>query len=107
MERATQVGTGELLQALGSRPRGRKRDCPWCGGRGTVSVNEAKGLFCCHHAGCDFHGGIGSLRRLLNLPFGGPQSRCHAGAIEEDERKRAAAAAQRAWGIWRGLKPCP
>lgn len=48
-----------------ARGRGKWR-CPECGHQ-TLSVNEQKQLFNCFHAGCDFHGGMGALRRRLGL----------------------------------------
>lgn len=58
----------ELLEQIGARPAGlRRRDCPDCGGKRTVAVDEERALFYCHHAGCNFHGGVGALRKRLGL----------------------------------------
>jgi len=32
-----------------------------------VTVDQVKEVFCCHHAGCGFHGGIGTLRKRLGI----------------------------------------
>jgi hypothetical protein len=56
-----------LLEQAGARPRGGRYDCPDCGGRRTVAADESKGLFNCHHAGCGFKGGIGTLRKRCGL----------------------------------------
>jgi len=60
-------GITELLEMAGARPHGKRFDCPDCGARGTVSVDASKQVFCCHHAGCEFHGGIGTLQRRLGI----------------------------------------
>lgn len=62
-----QPGISELLERCGARPRGKRFDCPECGARQIVAVNEAKQVFFCHHAGCDFRGGIGTLRKRLGI----------------------------------------
>ena len=57
-----------LLELNGAKLRGRNRaDCPDCGGCRTVAYEELKGVFYCHHAGCTFRGGKGTLRRRLGL----------------------------------------
>lgn len=65
---AAQPSITELLEMEGARPAGARRfNCPDCGGRRTVAVDDGRGLFHCHHAGCDFRGGIGTLRKRLGL----------------------------------------
>jgi hypothetical protein len=65
---AIQSGIAELLEMAGARPRGARRsDCPECGGRRTVAVDEERGLFCCHYVPCAFSGGIATLRERLGL----------------------------------------
>jgi hypothetical protein len=57
-----------LLGMVGARPCGPRRyNCPDCGSLRTVSVDEARGLFHCHHAGCGFSGDVATLRRRLGL----------------------------------------
>jgi hypothetical protein len=58
-----------LLEHAGAHPPryGRKWDCPKCGGHSCLSVDEARGLFNCFHAGCDFHGNAEMLARRLGL----------------------------------------
>lgn len=62
-----QPGIEELLEQVGARPRGGRFDCPDCGSHRSVTINEAKQAFNCHHAGCDFHGGLGILRNRLGI----------------------------------------
>jgi hypothetical protein len=58
----------DLLWQTGARPSGRHRfDCPDCGGKSTVAVDETKGVFFCHHANCEFNGGIGTLKKRLGI----------------------------------------
>ena len=62
-------GIAELLEMAGARPpkHGRgKWTCPECH-CDTLSVNRENQVFKCHHAGCDFHGGIGTLRKRLGI----------------------------------------
>ena len=57
-----------LLELNGAKLRGRNRaDCPDCGGCRTVAYDELKDVFYCHHSGCTFRGGKGTLRRRLGL----------------------------------------
>jgi ribosomal protein L37AE/L43A len=68
---AVQYDLVALLEASGARSRGPRRyDCPECGSRRTVAVDEGRGLFHCHHAGCSFSGSIGTLRKRLGLGRG-------------------------------------
>ena len=68
MTTAAQCEIGSLLEMAGARPAGPRRyHCPDCGGRRTVAADESKGVFNCHHAGCGFRGGIGTLRKRLGL----------------------------------------
>jgi len=68
MDAAVRHDIGTLLAEAGARPAGPRRyDCPECGSRRTVSVDEGRGLFHCHHAGCGFSGGVGTLRKRLGL----------------------------------------
>jgi len=67
MSTEPQSNIAELLERAGARSRGKRFDCPDCGARGAVSVNESKQLFCCHHFGCEFHGGVGTLQRRLGI----------------------------------------
>lgn len=62
-----QPGIVELLEQAGANIRGRRADCPDCSSRRTVSIDEGKQVFFCHHIGCEFHGGIGTLRKRLNI----------------------------------------
>jgi len=59
----------DLLSQAGARPprcgRG-KWTCPECS-RPDLSVNLDTQLFKCFHSGCDFRGGIGTLRKRLGL----------------------------------------
>ena len=65
---ATDYSTRELLEQAGSRIRERNRaDCPKCKGYRTVSFNERKGVYFCHHAGCDFSGTAEKLAYELGL----------------------------------------
>lgn len=67
-ESVTQSGLAELLTRAGSQPRyGRKWDCPACGGRACLSVDEERGLFNCFHDGCSFRGNTVTLARRLGL----------------------------------------
>jgi len=69
METTIQLGFPELLARVGAIPprHGRgKWTCPDCQ-RPALSVNPDKGVFLCHHAGCDFRGGIGVLRQRLGI----------------------------------------
>lgn len=69
MSVAIQPGIEELLEQAGARPprRGRgKWTCPECH-RDTLSVNAQKQVFNCHHAGCEFRGGMGTLRKMLGI----------------------------------------
>ena len=69
MSTTFQPGIVELLELAGANPprfgRG-KWTCPNCQ-RPALSVNTDKQVFNCHHAGCDFHGGIGTLRQRLGI----------------------------------------
>lgn len=68
MSTAIQPVISPLLAQVGARPAGPHRaSCPDCGGRRTVNVDEAKGVFYCHRAGCGFHGNIGTLRKRLGI----------------------------------------
>jgi hypothetical protein len=68
MASAIQPVIWTLLAQVGSCPPGPHRaSCPDCGGRRTVNVDEAKGVFYCHRAGCGFQGGIGTLRKRLGI----------------------------------------
>ncbi len=67
MATVVQPALVELLKMSGARTRGRRADCPDCGSKRTVSVDESKDVFFCHHAGCGFHGGIATLRRRLGI----------------------------------------
>jgi len=64
---ATQHDLSELLTLAGSRIHGRRADCPDCSGKRTVSIDEGRGLFYCHHIGCGFSGGVGTLRKRLGI----------------------------------------
>jgi len=56
----------ELLEMNGAPIRGRNRaDCPECTRLRSVSFNET--AFCCHGIDCEFHGGIGTLRKRLGI----------------------------------------
>jgi len=67
---ATQFDLAALLERVGARPprygRG-KWGCPKHSGSPSVSVDLDRGLFNCHHAGCDFHGNSFTLARGLGL----------------------------------------
>jgi hypothetical protein len=56
-----------LLERTGARIHGRRADCPECGAWHTVSIDEDRGLFCCHHAGCNFEGNLATLQRRLGI----------------------------------------
>lgn len=62
-----QADIKELLTLAGARIQGRRADCPDCGSRRTVSIDEARRVFYCHHAGCEFRGGVGTLERRLGI----------------------------------------
>lgn len=65
-----QFGFSQLVQQVGAIPlrSGRgKWGCPSCGGKACLSVNAEKQVFNCFLAGCDLHGGIGTLMRSLGL----------------------------------------
>ena len=57
-----------LLEAAGANIRGRRADCPECGGRQTVAVDAERGLYCCHKFGCGFRGSAATLSRLIGGP---------------------------------------
>ena len=58
----------DLLTRTGARIRGRGRaDCPRCKRQRAVSFDEARAVYHCHGAGCDFSGGAGTLARELGL----------------------------------------
>lgn len=64
-----QSGLAELLTRAGAQPprHGRKWDCPACGGKACLSVDESRGLFNCFHDGCNFKGNTATLARRLGL----------------------------------------
>jgi len=64
-----QADFASLLELAGAVPPGRgkgKWTCPACK-RPTLSVNLEKEVFHCFHAGCNFQGGIRTLRTRLGL----------------------------------------
>ena len=65
-----QYDLATLLERAGAQPprygRG-KWGCPKHHGSRSLSVDMARGLFNCHHAGCDFHGSTETLARELGL----------------------------------------
>lgn len=68
MTGAVQYSLSSLLEQAGAHPAGGKRwNCPECDGRRTVSVDEGRGLYRCHHAGCSFSGNVAKLARELGL----------------------------------------
>jgi hypothetical protein len=98
---ATQHDIEALLAETGAHPprHGRgKWICPECQ-RPALSVNLDKQVFNCFHGGCEFHGGIGTLRKRLGM---------HREWLPDDEyrrlrrkRERARDAAQRLAGAVR------
>ena len=89
---AAQPGIAELLAMTGARPAGVRRfDCPQCGGRRTIAVDEGRGLFCCHHAGCTFAGNAGTLRRRLGMQRGWLPRAEYLRQKREQERTHTAA----------------
>jgi hypothetical protein len=95
---ATQHDIETLLAETGAHPprHGRgKWICPECQ-RPALSVNLDKQVFNCFHGGCEFHGGIGTLRKRLGV---------HREWLPDDEyrrlrrkRERAHDAAARLYG---------
>jgi hypothetical protein len=65
-----QFDLASLLERAGAQPprygRG-KWHCPKHPGSPSLSVDESKGLFNCHHAGCDFRGSTVTLSCELGL----------------------------------------
>jgi len=57
----------DLLTRAGAHIRGRRANCPKCKRQRTVSIDETRGLYHCHGAGCDFSGGAAKLARELGL----------------------------------------
>jgi hypothetical protein len=53
----------DLLQQAGARIHGRRADCPWCGGRRTIS--HADEVYYCHR--CEAKGNRFTLARELGL----------------------------------------
>lgn len=69
MSAAIELEITELLEQAGAVPprHGRgKWTCPECKCP-ALGVNKDRGLYHCFHAGCAFHGGIGTLRKRLGL----------------------------------------
>lgn len=69
MIEGTQHDVETLLPLAGAHPPRHGRGkwlCPDCH-RPTLSVNLGKQVFNCHYAGCQFHGGIGALRKRLGI----------------------------------------
>jgi hypothetical protein len=58
-----------LLKKAGANPPryGKKWDCPACGKRACLSVDEGRGLFNCFHDGCGFKGNTATLARRFGL----------------------------------------
>lgn len=79
-----------VLERAGATIRGRRADCPACGGRQTVALDAQKGLYCCHRYGCEFRG---SVRRLAGADV---QFVPHA-AANGRTADQAAALATRIW----------
>jgi hypothetical protein len=87
---AAQYGITSLLEMTGARIRGRNRaDCPDCKRPRAVSFNET--AFCCHGIDCDFHGGIGTLRKRLGICPQWLPKREHIRQCRERERVHHAA----------------
>ncbi|HEV2383363.1 MAG TPA: hypothetical protein VG206_26665 [Terriglobia bacterium] len=57
MNAAVEFDLRELLTAAGAEfGRGKRPRCPRCKKLGTLSVDLANGVFCCHNSECDFRG---------------------------------------------------
>jgi hypothetical protein len=60
---AAQYDLPALLEMRGARSRGKRHDCPRCGGRGTLT--HAEEVFYCHR--CQWRGNAVTLARELGL----------------------------------------
>jgi len=80
----------DLLARAGARIRGRRADCPHCGGKRTVSYTEE--VFYCHHAGCDFRGNTFTLAKELGLARRLPKAEYLARKRDCGRERRAAEA---------------
>jgi hypothetical protein len=70
MPAAVEYDLRDLLEQAGAAPprHGRgKWQCPNHHGSPSLSVDPARGLFNCHHPGCDFRGNSFTLARALGL----------------------------------------
>ena len=66
MNEAVEYGITSLLEMTGARIHGRNRaDCPDCKRPRAVSFTDT--AFYCHGIDCEFHGGIGTLRKRLGI----------------------------------------
>ena len=95
MTAATQFDLVALLERVGARPprygRG-KWGCPKHSGSPSVSVDLDRGLFNCHHAGCDFHGNSFTLARGLGLARRLSPAEARALRLERERAEAAASA---------------
>lgn len=95
MTAATQFDLDALLERVGARPprygRG-KWGCPKHSGSPSVSVDLDRGLFNCHHAGCDFHGNSFTLARGLGLARRLSPAEARALCLERERAEAAASA---------------
>ncbi len=85
------------LERAGAIIRGRRADCPVCGGKQTVALDPDKGLYYCHKFGCTFSG---SARRLAGAEV---QFIPHPTAGERTAEQAAALAVR----IWESATPAP
>ena len=85
-----------LLHHAGAKPAryGKRWDCPSCGKPGRVSVDLARGLFQCWHAGCGFRGNAYKLARHLGLVR---KLSCQEALRLQSERRHAHVAAELAY----------
>jgi len=92
---ATQYDLAVLLERVGARPprygRG-KWGCPKHSGSPSVSVDLDRGLFKCHHAGCDLYGNSFTLARKLGLARRLSPEAARALCLERERAEAAASA---------------